>query len=60
VSRVNLPSYRRSFRVMRQSSNTATEACRHRSERLAWWCAQWKTRRAEAGVYYEVFPAVTS
>ena len=57
MSRIGL---RRSFRVMRQSANTATVACNHRSERVAYWCAQWKTRRTPAGVYYEVFPAVTA
>lgn len=57
--KVNLPPYRRSYRVVRQSANRATDACRHRSERVAWWCAKWKTARDAAGVYYEVFPAVT-
>lgn len=59
MSRVNVP-LRRSYRVMRQAANTCTESCRHRSERVAWWCARRKTRRDGSGVYYEVFPAVTA
>ncbi|HZE33431.1 MAG TPA: hypothetical protein VE198_18560 [Actinoallomurus sp.] len=57
---MNLPPYRPCYRVMRQSENTATVACRHRWERRAWWCAKWKVRKEKEGVHYEVFPAVTS
>lgn len=60
MSRVNLPPYRTTYRVMRQSGHTATVACRHRSERVAWWCAQRQSRSSAAGVHYAVFPAVTA
>lgn len=58
MSRRNLPPYRRVHRVMRWTGNTMTGVCRHRWERLAWWCAAFRARCAPAGVHYVIRPAV--
>lgn len=60
MSRVNLPPYRRVYRVMRIAADTKTEVCRHASERRAWRHARRADRRSGAGVYHDVSPAVTA
>lgn len=47
------------WRVVRQaSSGTGTDVCRHRFQRLAWWCARRHERREPTGVFFDVRPAV--
>lgn len=60
MSRRHLPPYRTTYRVMRTTGSTATVACRHRWERVAWWCARRRDKRSGIGVYHVVFPAVTA
>lgn len=59
-AKLNAPPYRTAYRVMRTTGSSATEACRHRHEWIAEWCARRGTRRSGVGVFYVVLPAVTS
>lgn len=48
------------WRVVRQSSGgIGTDVCRHRSERVAYWCKRRNERREKKfGVWFDVRPAV--
>lgn len=48
------------WRVVRQASHgTGTDVCRHRSQRLAYWCARRNLSTAPTGVWFDVRREVT-
>lgn len=59
-TKLHVPPYRTGYRVMRTTGSTATVACRHRWERVAWWCARRRDRNSGIGVYHEVRLEVTA